>query len=167
MLLLWAHEQLNRADSGLPLQQLTNFWGKKPASTAPSSSLTVLRSAKHRPALVAADTNIGECAEACKTMHGAPFTIAARHTNPCVAYASQQVDTIFTQQNSTVPVTDAGASTGTQGCSREKQVLNSQASYKQTYASHFLLLQELQNSTEVLSCLRMQREPCKGRRSGE
>ena len=59
-MLLWAHEQLIRSDRGLAMEQLPPSREAKPGGAGISSILLPHPSLKHRPALLAADTNIGK-----------------------------------------------------------------------------------------------------------
>ena len=59
-MLLWAHEQLIRSDRGMAMEQLPPAREAKPGGAGISSILPAHPSLKHRPALLAADTNIGK-----------------------------------------------------------------------------------------------------------
>ena len=64
-MLLWAHEQLIRSDMGMAMEQLPPSREAKPGGAGISSTLLAHPSLKHRPALLAADTNIGKHAPLC------------------------------------------------------------------------------------------------------
>lgn len=68
-MLLWAHKQLIRSDRGMAMERLPPAREAKPGGADISSILPVHPSFKHRPALLAADTNIGKHV-------GVPYTLA-------------------------------------------------------------------------------------------
>ncbi len=55
-MLLWAHEQLVQAEAGAAMPPQRH----RPAGDAPKGSLLAQQGFKQRPALLTADTNIGE-----------------------------------------------------------------------------------------------------------